>query len=294
MAEVHTSLFKPQQEPKAIIEIVHGMSEHRKRYDDFAKFLSNHGYVVVTFDLPGHGEACAKEDLGYFGDKGGWDNLLHSVREVYEDIHKAYPDLPFFLFGHSMGSMLSRCYLQDHDEDLKGLILSGAPNYQPMAVLGLFLAKVLGATKGKKNHSLIMGMLVTGGFSKAIKDAKTPLDWLSRNEKNVETYLEDPYCGFPFTLQGYADELSGLIRLHDEKRYQVKNPSCPILFVAGAEDPCTGGEKGLEDSVGTLKKAGYVDITEVVFEKMRHEILNETEHEKVYQTILDWLEEHIQ
>ena len=282
------SIFRPTTNPKGCVEIIHGMAEHRKRYDDFAEYLRDNGYVVVTFDLPGHGESSG-EMLGYFGESNGWDHLLYAIEEVMNRTKEEYPDLPFFIFGHSMGSMLGRCFLQDHDAQLTGAVFSGAPNYQSATKAGITMGKVLKLFKGAKGHSAIMDMAVTGSFNKTVENPQTPFDWISYNRENVRKYAEDPYSGFPFTIQGYVDELSGLVRMHDSTRYKVLNKDMPILFVAGKDDPCTGGTQGLTDSIGTLVKAGYTNISSKLYDHMRHEILNEEDHMIVYKDILTWL-----
>ncbi|MBP3891020.1 MAG: lysophospholipase [Solobacterium sp.] len=293
MENITMTIFRPQQAPKAVVEIIHGMAEHRKRYEDFANYLKAHNYVVVTFDLPGHGEATKESDLGYFGETQGWNRLLQAVDQVCEELKKEYPNIPFYLFGHSMGSMLARCYLQQHDDKLDGLILSGAPNYQSATKLGILVGKLLKLFKGSKGHSSLMDGLVTGGFNKVVSNPKTPYDWISYNPENVKKYAADARCGFGFTLQGYIDELSGLDQLHQSNLYQCKKKDLPILFIVGEDDPCTGGEKGLADSIGTLKEAGYQQIEKKLYPDMRHEILNEVNHERVYEDTLNWLDAQV-
>lgn len=286
------SVYRPASQPKAVIQIVHGMSEHRKRYDDFAQYLKQLGYAVVTFDLPGHGESVA-EVKGYFGEKDGWQHLLYATHQVTEKIKEEFPDTPIVLFGHSMGTIVARCYIQTHDDELKGLILSGVPNYQPAAKLGQIIGNVLKYFKGPKGHSKLMDFMVTGAFNKAVKDPHSPVDWISYNKENIHRYLDDPDCGFPFTIQGYIDELEGVVQMHDVTKFQCKNPSLPIFVFAGEDDPCRGGDQGFDDTVATLKKAGYQNVEAKLYANMRHEVLNEVDHKIVYEDIKNWLEKHI-
>ena len=283
-----TTIYKPDGEIKGCVEIVHGMEEHRKRYDDFANTLKEHGYGVITFDLPGHGET-ANDNFGYFGEKG-WDALIESVEEINELCHKTFPNVPVYLFGHSMGSMVSRCYLQKYDQNIQGLILSGAPNYQKAAPLGIAVGKIIRIFKGDKGHSKLLDSLVTGAFNNQVENPRTPNDWISYNEKNVDEYINDPLSGIPFTISGYIHELQGMVQMHDSSLYTCKNKDLPILFVVGKDDPCTGGTKGLEDSKNTLVQAGYHNIKMKQFEGMRHEILNEIEKDDVKNTIIAWLD----
>lgn len=284
------TLYRPSGDPKGVVEIVHGMQEHRKRYDEFAEYLKEDGYVVVTFDLPGHGESVKEGDpLGYFGEEHGWDHLIDSAYRLMKDIKKEYPDLNYYILGHSMGSMVSRCFIQDYDDEIDGLILSGAPCYNPGAKAGFAVAKAVRAFKGKQGLSKVLDNLATGGFNKGIENPRTELDWLSYNEENVDRYIEDELCGVPFTVQGYIDELDGMIRMNDSSMYRVKNKNLPIYFFGGEDDPCIGGYEGLESSVKTLKDAGYTCIETHLYPHMRHETLNEKNHEIVYSDVLEWL-----
>lgn len=282
-----TSIYKPEQSLKGCVLIVHGMEEHRKRYEDFANTLKESGYGVITYDLPGHGETT-KDDFGYFGEKG-WATLVDSVVEMIALCKQTFENVPIYLFGHSMGSMISRCYIQQHDDAINGLILSGAPNYQKAAPLGITIGKILKTFKGDKGHSKLLDSLVTGSFNRNVHHPRTTCDWISYNEDNVDAYLSDPLSGIPFTISGYVHELEGMVQMHNSNLYACKQKDLPILFVVGKDDPCTGGEKGLEDSKNTLVKAGYSNLQIKEFDGMRHEILNEKEKELVKNTIIEWL-----
>ncbi len=286
------TIYRPAGKPKGAVTVVHGMSEHRRRYDAFAEHLQNEGYGVITYDLPGHGETAGEKRLGYFGPENGMDLLVSSVQAVMELLRREFPDVPVFLFGHSMGTIISRCWLQKHG-DVSGVVLSGAPNYTPAIPAGLAAAKAVRLVKGPEGYSTMLDELVTGQFNKALADPKTPVDWISYDTGNVERYLADPLCGFPFTVQGYVDLVTGLERMHDPKRYGHVRADLPIVFFAGKDDPCTGGTAGLADSIATLQEAGYGDVSCRIYDGMRHEILNEAEHEKVFADISGWLDEHI-
>ena len=146
-------LFVPAGTPKASVEIVHGMAEHRQRYTAFAKYLASRGYAVAIFDLPGHGTSCKKEDLGWFGEKNGWKTMEDKVLDIMKIVKERWPDVPFVLMGHSMGTILTRDVLQDHSSEFDAVILSGAPNCNPAAKSGITLAKVVRTFKGARGHS---------------------------------------------------------------------------------------------------------------------------------------------
>lgn len=284
-------LFVPEGTPKATVEIIHGMAEHRQRYTAFAKYLAARGYAVAVFDLPGHGTSCRKEDLGWFGSENGWKAMEDRVLEMMKVLKERFPDVPFVLMGHSMGTILARDILQDHSCELDALILSGAPNCNPAAKTGLRLAKMIRMFKGPRGYSKLLDQMVTGTFNKEIKNPRTPVDWLSYNPDNVDRYIADPLDGFPFTIQGYIDEMEGLVKMADGV-YRVTRADLPIYFFAGMEDPCTGGSDGFSDSIRRLHLAGYTSIDAKRYPHMRHETLNELDHELVWQDVGNWLDSH--
>jgi alpha-beta hydrolase superfamily lysophospholipase len=286
-------IFRTQEAPHACVFIVHGMQEHQKRYDGFAKYLNSRGIACITYDLPGHGSNCPKEDLGWFGDQNGWMNLTDSAVEIANLAHQEFPHTPIVLFGHSMGTMIGRTFLQDHDSMIDAMILSGAPNYQPASKAGIALASIIAACKGKKGHSHMLDNLATGSFNKAIADPRTPLDWLSCNQDNVDAYIADPLCGFPFTNQGYKDLFLGMGYMHDPARFHCTKPNLPILFFAGEDDPCRGGDTGFKDSIASIRNAGYKNVSSTLYPGMRHETLHEKDADHVMKDTADWILKNI-
>lgn len=282
-------IFRTQQEPKACVFVVHGMQEHQKRYVELAEYLVKKDIACITYDLPGHGPNCPKDELGYFGAKDGWLNLVNSAVDIAKMAHQEFPQVPVIYFGHSMGTMIGRTFLQDYDTLIDGMILSGAPNYLPASKMGVAVASVVSACKGKKGHSPMLDNLATGGFSKAISNARTPLDWLNTDESEVDAYIADPLCGFPFTNQGYLDLFKGMGYMHDISRFHCTKPNLPIWFFAGEEDPCRGGDVGFKDSVECVRKAGYKNITSNLYPKMRHETLHEKGGNQVMNDITNWI-----
>lgn len=288
------TVFRPSGSPRAIVQIAHGMAEHRGRYEDFARFLQSQGLLAVTSDHRGHGDRAATEkDLGYFDKNKGWQKCVQDLQELTLQIKQQYPQVPVVLLGHSMGSIMARSYLKRYDSLINGLILSGAPNYNPLAGVGRLAAKTVIALKGGRYRSRFLNSLATGSFNRHIAAPRTEFDWLSKNEENVDAYLADPKCGFVFTAAAFDDLFYGMQDMHDLMRWNLKNPKMPVLFVAGEMDPVTGGKKGLESSAGLLHDAGYQDIETRVFKGLRHEILNEKEKAQVYSEILSWIQRKI-
>ena len=274
-------------EPKAVVKFIHGMEEYQDRYRPFAEFLRDAGYTVVTADLRGHGKNAPM--LSHIADQDGHLRLLDDEEAILEMIHENWAGIPVILFAHSMGTIIARVFLQKWSREFHKVVLSGYPNPNPAAAAGSVLAGLLASFKGAKGYSKLVDGMVLGTFSKAVPDAKTPVDWLSYNPENVERYQEDPLCGARFTLGSYS-ALFGLIKLMGNPgKYEEVWKELPILLISGKDDPCTGGEKGREASEAVLRKAGFRELQIVTLDGMRHEILNETEKERVYRKILEFI-----
>jgi len=275
-------------EPKAVVQVIHGMEEHKERYIPFARFLAEHGYHVVLSDLRGHGKDAPL--LSHIADKNGEDLLVSDQQKICAYIKERYPGLPRILFGHSMGTIIARVLLQTDAGNYSKVVLSGyvAPN--PMSGVAVALGNCVKTFQGAKGHSGLLTNLALGPYIKAVPDRKTDLDWLSYNEENVRNYIADPLCGVEFTIGSYCTLFHLLNRMGKPDLYQRTNPALPFLLIGGVDDPCTGGEKGRADSKKVLERAGFQNITMITCPGMRHEILNETEKDQVYQDILQFIE----
>ena len=273
---------------KANILIIHGMIEHAKRYDDFAKFLNAHNYNVYTFDKRGHGTSRNEYiTYGYFGSNGD-KALLNDILEIITYI-KEKSNLTLNLFAHSMGTIETRCFMQLNSHLVNKIVLSGAPNYQAGTKLGIILAKILCLGNGERKSSKLIYHLSLGAFARKVKNSKTNVDWLSYNEENVKNYQNDPHCSFSFTNNGYLTLFTLVNQMHKSNLY-ISTKENPILFICGEDDPCTGYEKGIKSSIRTLNKAGYNNIDKIILPKMRHEILQEINKEEVYKDVLEFYE----
>lgn len=276
------------ENPKAVVQIIHGMEEHQERYENFAHFLNKNGYSVVSSDMRGHGETA--EILGFFKEKQGYRSLLSDQIQIRHFITKHYQDTPVYLFAHSMGTIISRVLLQTHSKDYEKTVLSGYPNYQSNAYTGLLCTSLLQILHGPKYKSSFVQNASVGIFNKAIPNPSTDVDWICHNPDTVTAYTEDPYCGIGFTVSAFHDLYRLVIRMHNPKAYHNLHSDMPLLMLRGLDDPCTGGIKGARDSCQVLSKAGFTQIKSIEYPNMRHEILNETEHQKVYDDILTFFQ----
>lgn len=281
------AVFKVEK-PKAVIQMIHGMQEHKERYYPFIEYLNKNGYSVVISDMRGHGEDAPK--LGHIADKKGDEILIDDQNRICNYIKENFKDVPIYLFGHSMGSIIARVLLQESSSNYSKCILSGyvAPN--PISGVAVLLGNIVKCS-GSKKFSKLLASLALGPYSKAVKNRKTDLDWLSVNEDNVTSYIADPLCGFPFT-NGSFDALFHLLnKMGKANKYHNVNKDLSILLAGGEDDPCTAGEKGRINSKRVLEKAGFNRFKVETFKGMRHEILNEVDNASVYKAMLDFLNE---
>lgn len=272
--------------PAAAIQIIHGMEEYQDRYNPFAEFLAENGFAVVSSDMRGHGKTAEK--LGYFKDKNGYEELISDQRTVTDFISEQFPGIPVYIFAHSMGTIITRVLLQEDSARYAKTVLSGYPNYQRGAHLGILLSGVIRAVRGPEYKSKLLSELSTGIFNKSIPDPKTGCDWICKNEDTVRKYIDDPYCGIGFTCSAFNDLFRLVVKMHDSDAYCSVNTSMQLLMLRGYEDPCVGGDRGAEDSRRVLHKAGFRNISFTDYPEMRHEILAEKDNMRVYSDVLDF------
>lgn len=278
-------VFK-HEKATAVVQIVHGMEEHQERYEKLAKILNEAGLSVVSSDMRGHGKDVDKNELGFFKKKNGYFYLVEDQKVITNYIKKEFPNLPVYIFAHSMGTIITRVLLQENSEKYQKVVLSGYPNYQKGAELGVFIADTVKLFHGAKYKSKIIEKLGVGAFNTKIKNPKTKVDWVCANEKALQQYIDDPLCGIGFTCSAFSDLFNLVKLMHQVKLYKNVNKNLKFLFLRGIDDPCTGGEDGAKDSREVLKQAGFGKIKYIDYPGMRHEIINEKENQKVFSDIV--------
>lgn len=281
--------------PKAIIQIVHGMSEWVGRYDYFANKLVSEGYVVYGHDHSGHGNSAKSvNDLGYISDNNIFYTMLEDIKTLNDIIKNENKNIPIVLFGHSMGSFLSQRYLEEYGNSIDALILSGS-NGKPKSFtkLGLLVCKFEMLLKGKGNRSKLMDKLSFGGFNSSVKNPNTDFDWLCGNLDEVNRYVEDELCGFIYPTEFYYDLISGLMDIHkNENLEKIKELNIPIYIFAGDRDPVGYLGKGIISLYNTYKEIGVKDLEYKLYKEGRHEMLNEVNKDEVISDLLAWLKKH--
>ena len=285
----------PEGQPRGVVQLVHGISEHMERYDGFARFLARHGFAVAGHDHLGHGRTAADpSEYGWFGGKDGWKYVVKDVRALRERLGAEYPGVPYFLMGHSMGSFVVRGYLMFWPGTVDGAILSGTGQEPPLTVAaGRLLSALLGRVKGTKARSPLLDGLSVGRYNRQFKPLRTSADWISRDQAVVDAYLADPLCQFLPTVGMYHDMMVGLQLLARPANLRRMDPETPVLFFSGDRDPVGANGAGVKKVAGWFRRAGVKDLTVKLYPGGRHEMLNETNRDEVYADVLAWVEGHL-
>ena len=290
VADVFARCWMPENGARAVIQIAHGMAEHGERYEDFANFLCSKGFAVLINDHAGHCKSVKNDDdLGYFGENGGWDSLVEDERTLTEMIKAEFTDLPVIFFGHSMGSFIAREYIRRYgkDERIAATVFCGTSGKNPASAIAIHIADAVIKAKGSKHRSKLINALAFGPYNKKTEN-RTPFDWLSTDTAQVDKYIADKYCGFLFTAAGYKDLFTILTKVSEKNWYKEVCDEIPILLIAGKDDPVGTYGKGVKQVYNDLKQAGKKDVTLKLYHGMRHEILNEVENKQVYEDVAAW------
>lgn len=296
---IHATVWTPDRIPsdgvRGVLQISHGMVEYIGRYARFAEYLTSLGWVVAGNDHLGHGRSVTDESkLGYFAKKDGDVCLVEDLHTLRGIMQKQYPDAPYFMMGHSMGSFIIRRYAMTHGAGLSGVIIMGTGS-QPGVVLtgGILVTRLIALFKGWEARSRFVDNLAFSGNNKAFEPARTPQDWLTKDETIVDAYRADPWCTYVFTLNGFLGLFKTIAFIQKKKNIARIPKALPLFLVSGAEDPVGGFGKGVRRAYEDLVKAGMTDVKIKLYPGDRHEILNETDHETVDADLSAWLEAHI-
>ena len=275
--------------PIGIVQLTHGMGEHIARYDDFARFLASNGFVVCGHDHLGHGKSIeSRAELGTMGAVNGDKRLVDDMHILTKIMKKRHPELPYFLFGHSMGSFCARVYAAHFGDELNGLIICGTGNTPSILSVASSGIDKLVEKYGHMKKIDAMGDIMNKGFSMLSDDKENPLAWISANADNRLQYSNDDLCGFTYTLGGYRDIYNLMCEACDDSWPYRLPKNLPIMIISGAKDPVGMNGKGVLAVADNLVRAGF-EPTVILYPGMRHEILNETEKEIVYNDVLSFL-----
>lgn len=280
---------EPEQgrQVRAVLQISHGMCEHKERYLEFMEHMASKGVVCLIHDHRGHGKSVKdKEDLGYMYGCGP-GTLARELHLVTEYAKKNWPGVPVWMLGHSMGSMAARVYLKQYDSELAGMILSGSPSENRLAGVGIVLARLQAflSPKGPHIRSRLLERLSFGPFAARFRKENNRFAWCCSRKEVQKEYGEDPLCGFTFTADGFQMLGRLMKETYSSVGWEMKKPGLPILFLSGEDDPCYQSRKKFRQALEHLRKRGYRNVQAKLYPGMRHEILFERERRKVWQDV---------
>lgn len=283
----------------AVIVLVHGMCEHSLRYDRTASTFADDGFVVVGYDQRGHGKTAvyAQEDnsgmSGLLDKKDGFNKVVGDLGEIIVKVKKDYPAKKIVLFGHSFGSFVSIGYIENMP-NIDACILCGTSGKMDnLAKEGLALIDFTRLFHKRTYKSKTVRDIMFGRYLKRIPDAKTGLEWLSKNTINQELYQADDWCGGVATLQFYHDLLKAIICVNKKRAICKIKQDLPIFFIAGSDDPVGGYGKGVTKLSETYKKCGIKSVDLKLYAGDRHEILNELDADNVISDCVSWIKAHL-
>ena len=301
--EIFVYKWEPETPPKAVVQIVHGLAEHAKRYARVAEALCNDGYICYANDARGHGRTAGdlteKTLAGNAGVLGpnGWRGVVNDLHELTNIIKKEHPDLPIFLIGHSWGAMLTQDYIQDWGNELKGAILSGTNGKVRALVVkaGKLILKNDIKKRGPNEPSQKMHDM---NFKSNNHDwdnieGATGFEWLSRDKEEVQKYIDDPWCGFVSPASLWLEFLYGFEKIYDSKKEQNIPKDLPIHFISGSLCVIGNKTKSVMAMINRLNKYGIKDVTYKFYQDARHEIFNEINHDEIYLDVINWLNSHL-
>lgn len=288
--KIHGCRWTPEESPKAVVQIVHGIAEFIERYDEFAAYLNGLGFLVVAEDHMGHGQSVGENGIqGYF--HGGWFTAVEDTMTLLRETQAAYPDIPYVLFGHSMGSFMARTILCKYpDSRISAAVICGT-GWQPAALLPPVTRFIEAVCRkdGEDKPSAFLENLVFGSYNKRVEHPRTAYDWLSRDAKIVDAYIAHPMCGFTPTAGLLREMMKGLTYIEKPAHLEAMKKDLPVFFVAGGDDPVGSYGKGVKRTVSEFKKVGMTDVSCRIYPLCRHEILNEINRQEIFEDIGGWI-----
>jgi len=280
-----------KEKAKGVIQIIHGFGEHAERYEHLASDLIQQNFEVYANDHRGHGRTEEQSrKRGYFEKGNFWEKAIDDIRQLNLQLQKTHPNQPILMLGHSMGSLLTRDYITRYGKELSGVLLSGTVSYRPLiGTLGLFLAQAIQLTYGRNTESRLLKALFFDDFNRKFKPNRTKFDWISRDENEVDAFINDTLRVEDFSVGIFTDVLQGVKKVNRAPIYHQTPKALPLFIFSGDADPAGEMGKGILKIYKAFKKAGHQDITLKLYKGGRHEMLNETNQTEVFNDIKSWI-----
>jgi len=284
----------PEEKPRAVVQIVHGIAEFVERYDAFAAYLNILGYAVVAEDHMGHGQSINGDGIqGYF--HGGWFSAVEDTYHLLQETRKEYPDIPYILFGHSMGSFMARTLLCRYpDSGISGAVICGTA-WQPTFAMPAVIKMMEAVCRkiGETTPSAKLQNLVFGNYNSKIEHPRTEYDWLSRDKRIVDDYISHPLCGFTVCCGLLRDMMQGIYFIQKPEHLENMKKDLPVFFIAGGDDPVGSYGKGIHQAASAFRSVGMQDVSVRIYPLCRHEILNEINKEEIFEDVVQWMEKTV-
>ena len=281
-------IYMPDGEIRGLFHLVHGMTEYIGRYEPLLSAIASAGYLCFGFDNLGHGNTAAEGDLGYIASHDGWKYMVDDVKVFADSIKAEYPDLPYFLMGHSMGSFITRIAVSKYTNLADKYICCGTAGSNPAANIGLALCDIIKAFRGERTVSPFLENIVFGSYNKRF-DGDSKYEWLTKDRDIIEKYSKDRFCTFHFTVSAMHDLIKLMKTSNSKKCFNDTKNDLPILIIAGDMDPVGNYGKGVKKVYRNFKAAGKENVTLFLYENCRHEIHNDTCREKMTEDILKFI-----
>lgn len=293
--DIHAVEWLPEENPKAIIQVAHGVTEYILRYELFAKYLTNKGIAVVGNDHLGHGQSIAKDARPmYFGPVGSWDWAVEDLNTCRSLIKEKFHNTPYCLLGFSLGSFLVRTFLIKYPDAVDMAILMGTgqtPGFQ--IALAKFMANKETKKFGEENSTPMIKKLTFETYNKKFAPNRTEFDWLCSSKENLDKYIADPLRGGDLSAGLFREMLSGMTFTGKMKNIEKMNKNAPVLFISGDMDPVGEQGKGVIKAYNDFNKSGIKDVDIKLYKNLRHDILNEDCKEEIYNYIYNWINKKI-
>ena len=291
-SKIHAVRYTPDTENiLGVVQIVHGMAEYVERYEEFAEFLTARGFIVTGDDHLGHGKTVPQGGTyGYFCEQDPATVVVRDVHRLKKMTQNLYPNVPYIIIGHSMGSFILRNYLCRYGTGISGAVIMGTGMQSPSSVkLGLAVAAIQKVFCGSKHVSKFIDKGSFGSYNRKFEPCRTEVDWLCGNEETVDAYIKDPMCGFTFTVNGFQTLFQLVSRIQKKENLEKVPKTLPVFMVSGEDDPVGEYGKGVQRAYESLKAVGLENIKLKLYEKGRHELLNEVNRDVIMQDIYDWI-----
>lgn len=284
---IHYYIFEPETDLRAIIQFTHGWKDYIERNDELIKYFTDHGVMICGCDFIGHGRSSEEEKRGHFDERNGWSYLVKDVKKLTSYMKKEYPDIPFFLYGHGMGSLVARlCCL--HETQFDGIILSGTSSKQKFCRRSVFITSILRRIKGLNHRSCFLEKLVYKRLNRKFKGEKDELSWFSEDKTIRDKYSSDVRCQFTFTISAYENIFKMLSLVSTRQWYRSVPEELPIMLISGKDDPIGDFGKGIQEiQENFLKINHHVEIR--LYDGVRHELQGDEKRNQIFADVLNWM-----